>query len=247
MSETTSVGQVEMSTATQDDTHVAMTNKESIVGTDGDSTMNTEDNNGDKPVSLINKEEVKRRSKRMLGVMLGTLNSFKKANDNKTDAERRREALETKLQDRMSKEKEKSHRMLQEKQQRQAKTVLMRRRLHCSSFLKTTTGPKLYYLPAKLTDKQAAQLKEQVSETKHYVKERMPELLERNRSDETDDVINVADGRDQRLGEEHDETMLEMEAELTSNNLDTMQDDSDEPGAIRDGALNDYDMELTEK
>jgi hypothetical protein len=38
------------------------------------------------PVSIINKEEVKQRSKRMLGVMLGTLNSIRKANENKSEA-----------------------------------------------------------------------------------------------------------------------------------------------------------------
>ncbi|KAI8049981.1 pinin/SDK/memA/ protein conserved region-domain-containing protein [Syncephalis plumigaleata] len=263
-----------MSTSMNEEREARETNAESALEHKGDTPMDTS-NGPQSPVSTINKEEVKQRSRRMLGVMLGTLNSIKKANENKSEAMLRREALETKLQDRLFKEKEEiekkreaaqeerrqkaleARRHMYEKRQRQSAAASVRRRFHMAKYLKTKTGPELYYLPAKLTDVQHDQIEKQINEIKTYIDENMPRVLEHHGyeydddydPEYTDNMNNTADGRDQRLGEERDETIMEMEAELTANQMDTamMDDTTDRSSMAGNNTTEQQDMDLTER
>jgi hypothetical protein len=126
-----------------------------------------------------------------------------------------------------------------------------------AKYLKTKTGPELYYLPAKLTDTQQDKIEKQTKEIKAYIDEHMPRLLNHHGYDYDDDydpeyadsMNNTADGRDQRLGEERDDTIMEMEAELTANQLDTtmMEDTINHSLTAGNDTTEQQDMDLTER
>jgi len=115
----------------------------------------------------------------MFGVLMGTLNKFKTETSNKTSAEKQREQIVNKLQeklererselaDRVKREKEEHLERVQERK-RQSKLEITQKveltnakhRVHLSKFIKTKTEPQLLFRPGKLTDIQSEQISTQ--------------------------------------------------------------------------------------
>jgi len=131
------------------------------------SRHNTED--AKRPRLDMNNNEVKKRSQRLFGMLLGTLTKFKNESQNKTEAEIKREQIEQKLQEKLKKDHEELvEKMKREEQERKEKIAREKReaeekrindlkecwknqKRNLANFLCTTTEPPLYYLPAKLS------------------------------------------------------------------------------------------------
>jgi len=144
---------------------------------------------GEKPRSSLDtsSEETKTRSRKLFGVLVGTLKSFKNEINKKTEAEQRREELEHKVQQKVKEEhetfKEEQRRAFQEqkekelalreeiKQQQEQKELELlnlkwgNHRTELSFFLKTKTEPPIYYRPAKVDENKSAPI-DQTVETK---------------------------------------------------------------------------------
>jgi len=131
------------------------------------SRHNTED--AKRPRLDMTNNEVKKRSQRLFGVLLGTLTKFKNEAQNKTEAEIKREQIDQKLQEKLKKDHEELvEKMKREEQERKEKIAREKReaeekrindlkecwknqKRNLANFLCTTTEPPLYYLPAKLS------------------------------------------------------------------------------------------------
>ncbi|KAJ1567715.1 hypothetical protein HK405_005022 [Cladochytrium tenue] len=121
--------------------------------------------------------ELKRRGQRLFGVVLGTLN--KAAAKSKTEADLKREEVDRRLHDRIQQEnQEVAEKVRQETEVRKARLQEIRARederraafcklvyrnqtANLSNFLKTKTGPPIYFLPAKSNARIAAVLASQ--------------------------------------------------------------------------------------
>jgi hypothetical protein len=126
----------------------------------------------------LQNKEFKDRGKRMLGMIFNTLNQFKKDTSEKTDAEKRREEIENKLQERLKKEKKdleeeikqddeiRRKRRIEEEKERlkNLKIYLNKQNTFKTNFIKTKSTPHIYYLPAVLNDETKKLLEEQKRE-----------------------------------------------------------------------------------
>ncbi|CAG8551598.1 22417_t:CDS:2 [Dentiscutata erythropus] len=108
----------------------------------------------------MNNKEVKKRSRKMFGVLLDTLTKFKNESQNKTEAEIKREQLERKLQDKLKKEHEELVENIRREEQERRERIVREKReaeekrtneTNLANFLRTNTQPSLYYLPAKMS------------------------------------------------------------------------------------------------
>ncbi|CAG8556210.1 4940_t:CDS:2 [Cetraspora pellucida] len=117
----------------------------------------------------MNNKEVKKRSRKMFGVLLDTLTKFKNESQNKTEAEIKREQIERKLQEKLKKEHEelvenikkeeqerkerivRERREAEEKRTNEARVCWATQKKNLANFLRTNTQPSLYYLPAKMS------------------------------------------------------------------------------------------------
>ncbi|KAJ3090992.1 hypothetical protein HK102_001991 [Quaeritorhiza haematococci] len=115
--------------------------------------------------------ESKKRGQRLFGVLMGHLNKFKEQSTQKSEAEIRREQLEARLQEKLRKEKEelaekvkrdheeRRERLLTQRQEEDAKRqadmkqTWKTQRSQLSHFIRTTSKPCIYYLPAKHNDR----------------------------------------------------------------------------------------------
>ncbi|RIA94769.1 pinin/SDK/memA/ protein conserved region-domain-containing protein [Glomus cerebriforme] len=131
------------------------------------SRHNTEE--AKRPRLDMTNNEVKKRSQRLFGVLLGTLTKFKNESQNKTEAEIKREQIDQKLQEKLKKDHEELvEKMKREEQERKEKVAREKReaeekrindlkecwknqKRNLANFLCTTTEPPLYYLPARLS------------------------------------------------------------------------------------------------
>ncbi|KAI8813930.1 pinin/SDK/memA/ protein conserved region-domain-containing protein [Cladochytrium replicatum] len=122
--------------------------------------------------------ELKKRSKRMFGVLLGTLTEFKQASTQKSEKDLRREQIIQKTQEKMQKEREElAAKVLQEQEERRkhfqeerkrlekeraiyTKNALQSQHEYFSRFIKTKSNPPIYYLPVKHNEKTTAILAE---------------------------------------------------------------------------------------
>ncbi|ORX60142.1 hypothetical protein BCR36DRAFT_316609 [Piromyces finnis] len=123
----------------------------------------------------LQNKEFKDRGKRMLGMIFNTLNQFKKDTNDKSEAEKRREEIENKLQERLKKEKKdleeeikqddeirRKKRIEEEKERlKNLKTYLNKQNTFKINFIKTKSTPHIYYLPAVLNDETKKLLEEQ--------------------------------------------------------------------------------------
>jgi len=128
---------------------------------------------GEKPKPSLDTSsaEMKSRNKKMFGVLVGTLQTFKSQIQKKTEAEQRRDELEQKVQQRVKEEQEN----IREEQRRavteqKAKELALREEIRqqqeqkelellnlkwdnhrnqLSAYLKTEAKPSIYYKPAK--------------------------------------------------------------------------------------------------
>ncbi|KAI8915330.1 pinin/SDK/memA/ protein conserved region-domain-containing protein [Powellomyces hirtus] len=110
-------------------------------------------------------ENLAKRSKRLFGVLNGTLQKAKRSTDRKSEAEKRREELEHKLAEKLKKEKEElSEKVKQEWEERQAALMIKRKeedeererktkefiraqKTLVVNYLQTKTSPPILYLP----------------------------------------------------------------------------------------------------
>ncbi|CAB4388536.1 hypothetical protein RhiirA5_353828 [Rhizophagus irregularis] len=131
------------------------------------SRHNTEE--AKRPRLDMTNNEVKKRSQRIFGMLLGTLTKFKNESQNKTEAEIKREQIDQKLQEKLKKDHEELvEKMKREEQERKEKIAREKReaeekrindlkecwknqKRNLANFLCTTTEPPLYYLPARLS------------------------------------------------------------------------------------------------
>jgi len=131
------------------------------------SRHNTEE--AKRPRLDMTNNEVKKRSQRLFGMLLGTLTKFKNESQNKTEAEIKREQIDQKLQEKLKKDHEELvEKMKREEQERKEKIAREKReaeekrindlkecwknqKRNLANFLCTTTEPPLYYLPARLS------------------------------------------------------------------------------------------------
>lgn len=112
-------------------------------------------------------EESRKRGKRMMGMLLGTLSKFRHETENKSEAERKREQIDQRLCEKRLLDKEEQARItekerleMREKMEVQrkeveaacmaeiAETTAEYQKLH-SQFKKTSSTPSLFYKPNK--------------------------------------------------------------------------------------------------
>ncbi|RKP05890.1 pinin/SDK/memA/ protein conserved region-domain-containing protein [Thamnocephalis sphaerospora] len=181
----------------------------------------------------VDKEEVQRRSRRMLGVVMGTLNDFKKSTEKKTEAEKRREALEVKLRDRLAKEKAELEKRQQAEQAERRARLLEGQRVaeerrkneaHLANYLRTTTEPALYFLPGKLSEAQTAQIETQRAEAKQFAAENLPADADHGALSGDSEHVAV---RNERRSTERDDVELDMEAEMQEELNEARKGDAD--------------------
>ncbi|CAO3657959.1 unnamed protein product [Umbelopsis vinacea] len=143
-------------------------------------------------------QDGQRRGKRMFGVLMGTLNKFKNDTSKKTSAEKQREEIETKLQEKLERErselaskakkdKEEHIERIQEKKRQSKKEITQKvdltnakHRVYLSAFIKTKTEPQLLFRPAKLSDDQTAQIDGQVEKAKIELEDLIRKQKEEN-------------------------------------------------------------------
>ncbi|KAI8819991.1 pinin/SDK/memA/ protein conserved region-domain-containing protein [Fimicolochytrium jonesii] len=130
-------------------------------------------NGGEKRPRLSMDENLTKRSRRMFGILNGTLQKAAKSTTRKTEAEKRREEIEQKLQEKLKKEKEElavqveqdfkeRSAMMKAKREQEDQERIEKTKEHIkaqirntSHFLKTHNGRRsqIYYLPKEHNDK----------------------------------------------------------------------------------------------
>ncbi|ORX56167.1 hypothetical protein DM01DRAFT_1334661 [Hesseltinella vesiculosa] len=105
------------------------------------------------------------RSKRMFGVLMGTLQKFKEQNANNVERDSKRRAIDTRLQEKLTEERN----VLQYNR----KTNLLKRKLEKAKLLETKTTPSLAYLPNRLTEQDQAIIDEQTREADEELQEHL--------------------------------------------------------------------------
>ncbi|OZJ04011.1 hypothetical protein BZG36_03621 [Bifiguratus adelaidae] len=118
-----------------------------------DSTPNN-DSQPKKP-RMSDNADLQKRSKRMFGVLLGTLNKFKDETSKMSEAAQKRKDLEARLADKLQKDREELH---------EQKVATAEYNLRTAHFLKTTTEPALYYLPKALSQDMDDKLTSQIQQ-----------------------------------------------------------------------------------
>ncbi|KAI9259447.1 pinin/SDK/memA/ protein conserved region-domain-containing protein [Phascolomyces articulosus] len=131
-----------------------------------------------KPRLAMNADS-KRRGQRMFGVLLGTLNKFKDDTKHKTDAEKKREEIDSKLHEKLVNEKKELEETMQaDKERRDREATLLKKREErvveekreatyiqqkesLANYIKTKTEPRLLYRPKNLTDEHEKEIEEQ--------------------------------------------------------------------------------------
>ncbi|KAI9009791.1 pinin/SDK/memA/ protein conserved region-domain-containing protein [Gaertneriomyces semiglobifer] len=139
-----------------------------------DTTDDTNAENGSPEVKRPRRTgdaQMKQRSQRLFGVLVGTLNKFKADTGHKSEKEKQREELEKRLAEKLKKEKEEiSEEVKKEREERaarieeerkqtvaetskQTKEFLRNQKIHLSTYIPTKTNPPIYYLPKNHTEK----------------------------------------------------------------------------------------------
>ncbi|KAI8140593.1 pinin/SDK/memA/ protein conserved region-domain-containing protein [Fennellomyces sp. T-0311] len=147
----------------------------------------------------------KRRGQRMFGVLLGTLNKFKDDSKNKSEAEKKREEIDSKLHEKLANEKKELAEKIQaDRERRERETSVLRKREqrlieeksdatcvqqkeHLANYIKTTASPQLYYRPKKLTDSLAKLIDEQTESARTERKAYEERKEERMKEEEAED------------------------------------------------------------
>ncbi|KAI8978913.1 pinin/SDK/memA/ protein conserved region-domain-containing protein [Pilobolus umbonatus] len=144
------------------------------------------------------------RSKRLFGVLLGTLNKFKSETLQNSEVDRKRKEIDNKLHEKLELEKkelaakisareEEKNRMIElKKRQEQLKIEEKRELLKVEEsnllayYLKTENKPCIYYLPHQLTDEMKQKIEKQKEEALMIRKEY--EIRRENRMNEGDEI-----------------------------------------------------------
>ncbi|CDH56789.1 hypothetical protein RO3G_06038 [Lichtheimia corymbifera JMRC:FSU:9682] len=167
----------------------------------------------------------RRRGQRLFGVLLGTLNKFKDDSEKRSEGEKKRQEIDTKLHEKLANEKkELAEKMQADKERREQELNMLRVRdqrildekrdatnvrhkEYTANYLKTTTTPVLLYRPAKLTDdmeKQISQQKEDALEARKAYEERREQRM---KEDEAEDksALEAAEKRHYHQREQRDD------------------------------------------
>ncbi|KAG2217888.1 hypothetical protein INT45_008064 [Circinella minor] len=149
------------------------------------------------------------RGQRMFGVLLGTLNKFKDDSKQKSDAERKRAEIDSKLHEKLANEKkELSEKLHADKQRRDRETTLLKKREermieekrdatcvkqkeYLANYIKTKTEPRLCYRPKKLTKELEKQIDEQMESAREERKIYEFREEERMKEEESEDELAV--------------------------------------------------------
>ncbi|KAK4517911.1 Peptidyl-prolyl cis-trans isomerase pin4 [Mucor velutinosus] len=147
--------------------------------TNDEEASNTQSPEEIKRPRIQESEAGQKRNKRLFGALLGTLNKFKDETEKNSEIDKKRQAINEKLHEKLERERaqlQESLRERREEKMRQAEEKLEkekqlwqekkeRSRLQqeelLANFLKTTTQPALYYLPQKLTDSMQSKINQQ--------------------------------------------------------------------------------------
>ncbi|KAI7886174.1 hypothetical protein K492DRAFT_178324 [Lichtheimia hyalospora FSU 10163] len=166
----------------------------------------------------------RRRGQRLFGVLLGTLNKFKDDSEKRSEGDKKRQEIDTKLHEKLANEKkELAEKMQADKERREQELNMLRVRdqrildekrdatnvrhkEYIANYLKTTTTPVLLYKPAKLTDdmeKQISQQKEDAQEARKAYEERREQRM---KEDEAEDksALEAAEKRHYHTQEQRD-------------------------------------------
>ncbi|CAO3651167.1 unnamed protein product [Cunninghamella blakesleeana] len=184
--------------------------------------------------SKKDEHQQKRRSQRIFGVLLGTLNKFKNDTLQEKDSIRKREAINNKLQERLSEEKKTIRESLlkeqeskaklraeQDKKRAQKKTYdsLVHKQL-IAEFLITETKQHLKYLPKKLLPEQQEKIDQQIKKANRDL-----ELYKEQQQKEMDDD-------NEQQGKENDENKDKHEKDSNNINESKKEDDSNDQSGI---------------
>ncbi|KAL9554249.1 hypothetical protein MBANPS3_002889 [Mucor bainieri] len=150
--------------------------------TNDEEASNTQSSEEVKRPRIQESEAGQRRNKRLFGALLGTLNKFKNETEKNSEVDKKRQAINEKLHEKLEKERaqlqeslrerrEQKQRLAEEKlekerqlwQEKKERSRLQQDEL-LANFLKTTTQPALYYLPEKLTDSMQNKINQQKEE-----------------------------------------------------------------------------------
>ncbi|KAI9495469.1 pinin/SDK/memA/ protein conserved region-domain-containing protein [Zychaea mexicana] len=161
-----------------------------------------------KPRLAMNADS-RRRGQRMFGVLLGTLNKFKDDSKNTSEAEKKRQEIESKTHEKLANEKkELAEKLEADKQRREREAALLRKREerlveekrdstcvkqkeYLANYVKTKAHPALYYRPKKLTDDLAKQIEEQISSARQERTAYEARKAEREKEEEAEDKLAV--------------------------------------------------------
>ncbi|GAN00708.1 hypothetical protein MAM1_0001d00130 [Mucor ambiguus] len=157
--------------------------------TNDEEASNTQSPEEVKRPRIQESEAGQKRNKRLFGALLGTLNKFKDETEKNSEVDKKRQAINEKLHEKLERERAQLQESLRERREQKMKLAeeklekekqlwqdkKERSRLQqdelLANFLKTTTQPALYYLPQRLTDSMENKIhyqKEQVLEAKRH-------------------------------------------------------------------------------
>ncbi|KAG0165275.1 hypothetical protein DFQ28_008965 [Apophysomyces sp. BC1034] len=202
-------------------TTIAASRKRSI-DQDKDESASTPAEEPKRPRLALNADG-KKRGQRLFGVLLGTLNKFKDDSQQMSEADKKRQEIQNKLQEKLDVEKkelaeaikadrekkEEQNIALKRKRQREAEekrdTVIVQQQEYLANFIKTETTPALYYRPSKLTpelEQRLVEQKENAQKERHLYEERREERSK----DEEPETESVNEEKEQTPPAELDDT-----------------------------------------
>ncbi|KAI7871728.1 pinin/SDK/memA/ protein conserved region-domain-containing protein [Spinellus fusiger] len=151
----------------------------------------------------------KQRHQRLFGVLLGTLNKFKDESEHKSEAEIKRQAIESKLQEKLANEKKELNQEIQAEREHKLQAIEARKRQSQRTledkreaaalkqkelqarFLMTSTEPRLCYQPSTLTSTQREQTDQQLEAVKEAQKEYEARQEKRQQAEEEDSALQT--------------------------------------------------------
>ncbi|EPB81090.1 hypothetical protein HMPREF1544_12217 [Mucor circinelloides 1006PhL] len=199
-------------------------------------------------------EAGQKRNRRLFGALLGTLNKFKDETEKNSEIDKKRQAINEKLHEKLERERaqlqeslrerrEQKMRLAEEKlekerqlwQQKKEQSKLQQNEL-LANFLKTAAQPTLYYLPQKLTDS----MQEKINQQKEQAL-----AAKRNFEGENNDDDPLTDNEEERKEKEKTD---EAEKHVDEGRLSDHESDAEKKVTTSSKDTNDeVDQEATAK
>uniref|UniRef100_A0A915J4P6 Pinin/SDK/MemA protein domain-containing protein n=1 Tax=Romanomermis culicivorax TaxID=13658 RepID=A0A915J4P6_ROMCU len=178
------------------------------------------------------KTDNRTRNRRMFGLLLGTLEKFKKEEDGKQhfrDQERRQKEIDQKLEDAKRKDqmdlRREREKLIEKKRKQQQELRLLQRKkavisatenqiqlLHrFQNFIQTQTKPPIFFMPAKHTIR--------TIELQKKSQKRLEEMIKRKKEELEQELKSIDSNLRNESGDENDENLDDVDEILVNRNL----------------------------